>query len=72
MAKRKYIPRLLEAELAAAAREFPVLLVTGPRQAGKSTLLRHVFADKNYVTLDDPFQRKLALEDPRLFLEEAG
>ncbi len=69
---RKYIQRLLETELKAAVQEFPVVLVTGPRQAGKSTMLRHLFADMNYVTLDDPFQRKLALEDPNLFLEEAG
>lgn len=72
MTSRRYIPRTLEAEITAAAAEFPVLLLTGPRQSGKSTLLRYVFPDKNYLTLDDPLQRKLALDDPRLFLENAG
>ena len=72
LTKRTYIPRDLERELRAADAEFPVLMVTGPRQSGKSTLLQHIFPDKRYITLDDPIQRKLALEDPRLFLENAG
>lgn len=72
MTTRRYIPRTLEPELKAAATEFPVLMLTGPRQSGKSTLLQHAFPDKTYLTLDDPLQRKLALEDPRLFLENAG
>ena len=40
----------------------------GPRQAGKSTLLRHSLKSYNYVTLDDPLNRKIAREDPDLFL----
>lgn len=52
-----------------ANRQFPVLLLTGPRQVGKTTFLQHT-CDKarTYVTLDDPDARSLAKEDPALFL----
>ena len=65
-----YIPRAIEPAVLAIAETFPVLLVTGPRQVGKTTLLKHI-AEKgrNYVTLDDPLQRRLAVEEPELFLE---
>ena len=53
MKNKQYVPRSLEPELQAAAAEFPVVMVTGPRQSGKSTLLQHVFGDKRYLTLDD-------------------
>ena len=64
-----YIPRTIEAYVERASRQFPVLLLTGARQVGKTTLLRHL-ADESrcYVTLDDPLSRSLANEDPRLFL----
>ncbi len=49
---------------------FSVLLVTGPRQVGKSTLLEHCASpDRNRVTLDDLDQRELAVNDPALFLQ---
>ena len=54
--------------LARLARGFPVIAVTGPRQSGKSTLAREVFARRPYVTLEDPDTRALALADPRRFL----
>ena len=65
-----YIPRAIEPAVLSIAKTFPVLLVTGPRQVGKTTLLKHI-AEKgrNYVTLDDPLQRRLAVEEPELFLE---
>jgi uncharacterized protein len=66
--KRTYLKRALEEELLAAADEFPVLVLTGPRQTGKSTLLRHLFSDHQYVTLDDPLIREIAKEDPRQLL----
>lgn len=49
-------------------KSFPIVSVTGPRQAGKTTLLRHLFPDKAYMSLEDPDIRLLALNDPRAFL----
>jgi predicted AAA+ superfamily ATPase len=49
---------------------FPVLLVTGPRQVGKTTLLQHIKEDeRSYVTLDDLDERMMAKNDPALFLQ---
>ncbi|MDP2417523.1 MAG: AAA family ATPase [Hydrogenophaga sp.] len=42
--------------------------MTGPRQSGKTTLARALFADKPYVSLEDPVERAFAFEDPRGFL----
>jgi len=64
-----YIPRRLQAPLQEVAGQFPVVLVTGPRQAGKSTLLQHCFPGYRYITLDDPLVRSLAVSDPALFLK---
>ena len=53
-----------------ASDQFPVLLLTGPRQVGKTTFLQHNCPkNRNYVTLDDPVLRNLAREDPALFLQ---
>ena len=64
----QYIPRAIEKRLKDAVSQFPVVLITGPRQAGKSTLLQHALPDYKYVTLDDPLVRALATNDPELFL----
>ncbi len=65
-----YIPRAIEPAVLSIAKTFPVLLITGPRQVGKTTLLKHIAEPgRSYVTLDDPLQRRLALEEPELFLE---
>jgi predicted AAA+ superfamily ATPase len=52
--------------------QFPAVAVTGPRQSGKSTLLKHALPDAAYRSLDDPQVRRLAEEDPRLFLDTPG
>ncbi|MCC2666140.1 MAG: putative ATPase [Gammaproteobacteria bacterium] len=65
-----YITRTLEHYLKKTPRGFPVLLVTGPRQVGKTTLLQHLSKKtRTYVTLDDPNLAQLAREEPALFLQ---
>ena len=65
-----YFPRTLEIFFKKVDRQFPVLLLTGPRQVGKTTFLQHISGgDRTYVTLDDPMLRNLAKEDPGLFLQ---
>lgn len=68
---KKYIHRAIEGDLKVAVREFPVVVLTGPRQTGKSTLLQKCFPAYGYTTLDDPFTRKIARDDPNLFLSRA-
>jgi predicted AAA+ superfamily ATPase len=65
-----YLPRTLELFVKTAEKQFPVLLVTGARQVGKTTFLRHVSKEsRTYVTLDDPLVLSLAREDPALFMQ---
>jgi len=65
----KFIRRSLEPALLKAAREFPAVLLTGPRQSGKTTLLRHLFGETHgYVSLELPDVRAAASADPRGFL----
>ena len=62
--------RFLGPPVLAASATFPVVLVTGARQVGKTTLLRAVAEpERRYVTLDDPLQLRLAREDPALFIQ---
>jgi hypothetical protein len=66
----KYVARELGIQLRKASEGFPALIVTGPRRAGKTTLLKHEFPDADYVLLEDPDQIGRASADPRGFLEE--
>ncbi len=65
-----YIPREAEARLQRFASGYPVVVVTGPRQSGKSTLVRHAFPEHHYVSLEDLDQRDFAESDPRGFLNQ--
>jgi predicted AAA+ superfamily ATPase len=66
-----FISREIYNELLEACRTFPVVTITGPRQSGKTTLLKNVFPDKKYVSLEDPDTRILAATDPRTFLNQS-
>lgn len=62
------IPREAEAEIRTLATQFKAVAVVGPRQSGKTTLVRHIFRDKSYVNLENPDLRMYATDDPRGFL----
>lgn len=64
------IPREISSKILDLSTKFPVVTLTGPRQSGKSTLLRHDFPDYTYVSLEDPDIREFALSDPRGFLKQ--
>lgn len=68
-----YIKRIMESKLKYLSEHFPVVMVCGARQVGKTTLLRQIKEEKEqiqYVTLDYPRIRNLAREDPELFLQQ--
>ncbi len=66
-----YISRNLEIVVSEVTNEYPVVLVTGPRQVGKTTMLQKLMegTDRSYVSLDDLNERNLAKTDPELFLQ---
>lgn len=65
-----YIKRAIEDTVLKISAMFPVLLITGPRQVGKTTLLQNLSEPgRKYVTLDDPDVRYLAMHDPALFMQ---
>ena len=68
-----YIKRNIEEKVISMSKQFPVIMITGPRQVGKSTLLNYISNNEKinatYVTLDNIRNRTLAIEDPELFLE---
>jgi predicted AAA+ superfamily ATPase len=66
------VRRILEKPARALFAQYPVLSVTGPRQAGKTTLCRRAFPDLAYVSLEAPDRREFAVRDPRGFLNVFG
>ena len=66
----KYVSRLIEREMIRAAKSFPAIILTGPRRAGKTTLLLKLFNKSAYHLLEDPDVISRVRWDPRSFLEE--
>ena len=65
-----YIKRDLEPKILSLSKEYSAILITGPRQVGKTTILRQLMQkDRAYVTLDDLEDRAMAQNDPALFLQ---
>lgn len=64
------IERTLREKLLYLSTKFPFVLLTGPRQSGKSTLVRHTFRDYSYISLEESDNRSYAEEDPRGFISE--
>ena len=66
-----YIRRSLEKIVLQVTKEYPVVLLSGPRQVGKTTMLKKLMegTERNYVSLDDLQERELARTDPELFLQ---
>lgn len=64
------IERIASTELLKLSRQFKVVAIIGPRQSGKTTLAKHVFANKPYISLENPDHRRFAMEDPRGFLAQ--
>jgi predicted AAA+ superfamily ATPase len=64
------IKREVQSELIKLAKQFKAVAVVGPRQSGKTTLVRLLFNDKPYVNLENPDSRRFAMNDPRGFLSQ--
>ncbi len=72
MKNNKYINRKIETIIKKSAKSFSAIAVTGPRQSGKTTLLKNLFPKYSYFSFDDPIIREQAVADPNLFLENCG
>jgi predicted AAA+ superfamily ATPase len=66
------IHRTIGEKIKKAATQYPVVTLTGPRQSGKTTLVRALFKEYDYASLEDPELKTFALEDPRRFLLQFG
>jgi predicted AAA+ superfamily ATPase len=64
------VARAIQDQVLKASRAFPAVVVTGPRRAGKTTLLRRLFPRARYILLEDPDVRARASSDPRALIEE--
>lgn len=67
-----FINRLLAPHLVEAHKYYPVIILTGPRQSGKTSLCRHLYPDYKYVNLEDITTRAAAISDPTAFLDTLG
>ena len=65
-----FLSRDIKQEMLAMAKAYPIVTVLGPRQSGKTTLVRQLFSHKPYVSLENPDDRAFAELDPRGFLEQ--
>ena len=63
------IRRDIEKTIPSLLKGFPIITINGPRQSGKTTLARSVFAHKPYLSLEEPDVRRMALDDPRAFMD---
>ena len=66
----KMIPRFAAARLSRLLKGFPVVTVTGPRQSGKTTLVRALLPERPYVSLESQSQREFARQRPAEFLQQ--
>ncbi len=67
---KKYIPRLITNEVLAASKEYPILTISGPRQSGKTTLVKHLFAELPYFNLESPDILDMISVDTKAFLRQ--
>ncbi len=65
-----FVGRLAETTILDLAKGYPLVAVTGPRQSGKTTLVRRIFPERPYVSLEDLDMREFAADDPRGFLAQ--
>ncbi len=68
----KYIHRLISSEIEEAHKYYPVIVITGPRQSGKSTLCKHLYPDYTYINLEHIAARTTAMADPVGFIDNLG
>lgn len=64
------VPRTITSSIRSLLAKYPILAITGPRQSGKTTLLREAFPTYRYLSLEDPDTRSYASDDPVGFLKE--
>ncbi|MDY0344069.1 MAG: ATP-binding protein [Lentimicrobium sp.] len=65
-----YLKREIEQEVLEMVGQYPVLTITGPRQSGKTTLVKHLFGYLPYYNFESPDTRRLVESDPRAFLQQ--
>lgn len=65
-----FIDREIKQHILEIQKYFPVLTITGPRQSGKTTLIKHIYADYQYFSMEDLDTREFAMADPRAFLSQ--